>query len=116
MDQGYTLAVIQAGFDFGDLLIQAGIVAVAGLWVCLPFSLFGVRRRLDTINEAQREHAEALAVELRRFRTLSTARMASSAPRDGKSETRDATADRSEERRGGKECLSTCKSRWATEH
>src|SRR3546814_13940398 len=87
MDQGYTLAVSQAGFDFGDLLIQAGIVAVAGLWVCLPFSLFGVRRRLDTINAAQREHAEALTAELRRFRTLAVARTTPSAPGAGKSAT-----------------------------
>ncbi len=68
MDHATTLTVIHAGF--GDLLIQAGIVAVAGLWACVPFSVFGVRRRLDSIADAQRDHSEALTEELRRFRSL----------------------------------------------
>ena len=70
MDHATTLTVIHAGF--GDLLIQAGIVAVAGFWACVPFAVFGVRRRLDAIADAQRDHVEALTAELRRFRTLAT--------------------------------------------
>ncbi|MET4700280.1 hypothetical protein ABIE65_003319 [Constrictibacter sp. MBR-5] len=68
MDHATTLTVIHAGF--GDILIQAAIVAVAGLWACVPFSVFGVRRRLDSIADAQRDHSEALTEELRRFRNL----------------------------------------------
>jgi len=68
MDQATALTIVHAGF--GDLLIQAGIVAVAGLWACVPFSVFGVRRRLDSIVDAQRDHSEALTEEIRRFGTL----------------------------------------------
>lgn len=71
MDHGTTLTVVQAGFGFGDLVMQAGILAVAALWFCVPFSVFGVRTRLDGIADAQRDHTEALTAELRRFRTLS---------------------------------------------
>ncbi|MFN4090713.1 MAG: hypothetical protein ACK4QW_16945 [Alphaproteobacteria bacterium] len=70
MDHASTLTVLHAGF--GDLLIQAGIVGVAALWVCVPFAVFGVRRRLEAIADAQRAHAEALTVELRRFAELAT--------------------------------------------
>ena len=70
MDHATTLTVIHAGF--GDLLIQAGIIAVAGFWACVPFAVFGVRRRLDAIGDAQRDHVEALTAELRRFRVLAT--------------------------------------------
>lgn len=70
MDPNSTLTVMQAGFAFGDLLVQAVIVAVAGLWVGVPFAVFGVRRRLDSIVDAQRDHSEALTEELRRFRAV----------------------------------------------
>ena len=70
MDHSSTLTLVQAGFGFGDLLIQAAIVGVAGLWVGVPFAVFGVRRRLDAICDAQRDHAEALTEELRRFRKV----------------------------------------------
>lgn len=72
MDHNAPLTLLQAGFSFGDILIQTGAIAVAGFWACVPFSLFGVRRRLDGISEAQRDHAEALTQELRRFRELAT--------------------------------------------
>ncbi len=80
MDHNAPLTLLQAGFSFGDILIQTGAVAVAGFWACVPFSLFGVRRRLDGISEAQHDHAEALTQELRRFRELATT-LAPSEPR-----------------------------------
>ena len=56
-----------ASLDFGTLAFVGGSLFVAAIWTFLPFSLFGVRGRLDMIEEAKRAQTEMLVVELRQM-------------------------------------------------
>ena len=56
-----------AAVDFGTLLFLGGTVFVAAIWTLLPFSLFGVRGRLETIEKAKRDQTEMLVGEVRQI-------------------------------------------------
>lgn len=59
---GNTLADLSwTGFTF-----MCALLLIGALWCVLPFAVFGVKRRLDAIEVAQRMQTELLLTELRR--------------------------------------------------
>lgn len=59
---GNTLANLSwTGFTF-----MCALLLIGALWCVLPFAVFGVKRRLDAIEVAQRMQTELLLTELRR--------------------------------------------------
>ena len=53
-----------------EIAIVLAVIAVAALWLMLPFSLFGVKRRLDNILSGQQRGTETLVTEMRRMNDL----------------------------------------------
>lgn len=60
-------AEVVASMDLASLAFVGGTMFVAAIWSLLPFSLFGVRGRLDAIEESKRVQTEALVRELRQI-------------------------------------------------
>jgi len=58
-------AELVASLDFATFAFVGGTFFVAAIWTLLPFSLFGIRGRLDTIEEAKHVQTEKLVAELR---------------------------------------------------
>ncbi len=58
-------AELIASLDFATLAFVGSTFFVAAIWTLLPFSLFGVRGRLESIEEAKRAQTEMLVTELR---------------------------------------------------
>src|SRR3546814_19876750 len=96
-------------------LILAVLALVFGLvWLLLPFALFGIKPRLDQQIAELREIRRALD---RQSPKPAPAHAPVKACRSC-SQAMPLHADtcRSEERRVGKECVSTCRSRWSPVH
>lgn len=58
-------AELVASLDFATLAFVGCTFFVAAIWTLLPFSLFGVRGRLETIEEEKHAQTEMLVAELR---------------------------------------------------
>ena len=75
---GNTLSDLSwTGFTF---VCALGLIFV--LWCVLPFAVFGVKRRLDAIESAQRHQTELLATELRRTNEILARRVSGVATPD----------------------------------
>lgn len=58
---------LPTSLDMATTAFLAGTAFVALIWTLLPFSLFGVRGRLESIEAAKRDQTEMLVAELRQM-------------------------------------------------
>src|SRR3546814_1845230 len=88
-------------FFFSSRRRHTRCALVTGVQTCaLPISLFDIVEERTALRQAQGER------KLRKCSIAATSEAADTGPPDA----------RSEERRVGKECVSTCRSRWSPDH
>ncbi|MFN4088331.1 MAG: hypothetical protein ACK4QW_04715 [Alphaproteobacteria bacterium] len=76
VDLGTVLGNTFANLSWTGFTLVCAIILVGILWCILPFAVFGVKRRLDAIESAQRQQTELLIGELRRTNELLARRSA----------------------------------------
>ena len=79
VDLGTVLGNTFSNLSWTGFTLACAILLVAVLWCILPFAVFGVKRRLDAIENAQRQQTELLIGELRRTNELLARRSAGAA-------------------------------------
>lgn len=77
VDLGTVLGNTFSTLSWTGFTLVCAIVLVGILWCILPFAVFGVKRRLDAIENAQRQQTELLIGELRRTNDLLARRTSS---------------------------------------
>jgi hypothetical protein len=82
IDLGFVLGNTLSGLGWTGFTLFCALAIIGVMWCVLPFAVFGVKRRLDAIESAQRQQTELLAGELRRTNELLIRRLtgAASAP------------------------------------
>lgn len=66
IDLGFVLGNSLTELSWTGFTFVCAFAFIVVLWCVLPFAIFGVKRRLDAIESAQRHQTELLATELRR--------------------------------------------------
>ena len=66
IDLGFVLSNTLSDLSWTGFTFVCALAFIVVLWCVLPFAIFGVKRRLDAIESAQRHQTELLATELRR--------------------------------------------------
>lgn len=67
VDMGTVIYNTLFGFSFSGILLLLILLGVGALWCTVPFAVFGVKKRLDGIDAAQRSQTEMLTAELKRI-------------------------------------------------
>ena len=80
VDLGTVLGNTASNLSWTGFTLMCAIILVGILWCILPFAVFGVKRRLDAIENAQRQQTELLIGELRRTNELLARRTAGTQP------------------------------------
>jgi len=76
VDLGTVLGNTFSTLSWTGFTLTCALVLIGALWCILPFAVFGVKRRLDAIESAQRQQTELLIGELRRTNELLARRTA----------------------------------------
>src|SRR3546814_18324086 len=79
VDLGTVLGNTFSNLSWTGFTLFCAIIVVGALWFILPFAVFGVKRRLDAIESAQRHQTELLLGEMRRTNELLVRRPAGAA-------------------------------------
>jgi len=80
VDLGTVLGNTFSNLGWTGFTLFCAFLLVGALWCVLPFAVFGVKRRLDAIESAQRQQTELLIGELRRTNELLARRTAGASP------------------------------------
>ncbi len=83
IDLGFVLGNTLADLSWTGFTFVCALGLIGLLWCVLPFAVFGVKRRLDAIENAQRHQTELLIAELRRANEILTRRIGGSASAEG---------------------------------
>lgn len=76
IDLGFVLSNTLSGLSWTGFTFVCALAFIGAMWCVLPFAVFGVKRRLDGIESAQRHQTELLTTELRRTNEILVRRTA----------------------------------------